>query len=72
MAGPFIRIWVADRDRHQCASPPAMHAERAFAHSDADHDTMSTAPISILLVEDSPSDAALLQESLNGCEPGQF
>ena len=33
---------------------------------------MSTAPISILLVEDSPSDAALLQESLNQVEPGQF
>ncbi len=33
---------------------------------------MSTAPISILLVEDSPSDAALLQESLNEREPGQF
>ncbi len=33
---------------------------------------MSTAPIRILLVEDSPSDAALLQESLNEVEPGQF
>src|SRR5512147_2069020 len=33
---------------------------------------MSTAPICILLVEDSPSDAALLQESLNEREPGRF
>jgi CheY-like chemotaxis protein len=33
---------------------------------------MSTAPISILLVEDSPSDAALLQESLNENGAGQF
>lgn len=33
---------------------------------------MSTAPISILLVEDSPSDAALLQELLNATGAGQF
>ena len=33
---------------------------------------MSTVPTSILLVEDSPSDAALLQESLNEYAPGQF
>jgi PAS domain S-box-containing protein len=33
---------------------------------------MSLAPISVLLVEDSPSDAALLQESLNEAGPGQF
>ena len=33
---------------------------------------MSLAPISILLVEDSPSDAELLQESLNEVESGQF
>ena len=33
---------------------------------------MSTAPITIMLVEDSPSDAALLRESLEGREPGQF
>jgi two-component system, LuxR family, sensor kinase FixL len=33
---------------------------------------MSAGPISILLVEDSPSDAALLQESLNALGPGQF
>ena len=33
---------------------------------------MTTAPINILLVEDSPSDAALLQESLNQVGPGQF
>ena len=33
---------------------------------------MSPAPISILLVEDSPSDAALLQESLSAAGPSQF
>ena len=33
---------------------------------------MSLAPISILLVEDSPADAARLQESVNQVEPGQF
>ena len=33
---------------------------------------MFAQPILILLAEDSPSDAALLQESLGGREPGQF
>ena len=33
---------------------------------------MTLSPINILLVEDSPSDAALLQESLSHNEPGRF
>lgn len=72
VAGPFIRIRMAGRDRQRCFSPPGTRGGRAFKQFATSRHTMSTAPISVLLVEDSPSDAALLQESLNGCEPGQF
>src|SRR5512137_1336362 len=63
---------MGDRDRQQSFSWPGRHAGRALRHFATGRETMSTAPMSILLVEDSPSDAALLQESLNEREPGQF
>ncbi len=64
--------WCDPSNRSGCSLSPCLPRQRPAVKPARPRDTMPTAPVRILLVEDSTSDALLLQESLAEARPGEL